>query len=671
MPRDLPLGNGDLLVTFDARYQLRDVYFPHVGQENHTVGFPCRFGVWADGTFSWTSDEGWDRRIEYEHETLVGDTQLHNAALGLRLRCRDAVDFDRPIYFKEVTVEDELGREREMRAFQHFDAHLFGNEVGDSAFYDPRSQAIVHYKGRRAFLISGTAGGTTFGLTSFAIGQKDAPGKEGTWRDAEDGELSRNPVAQGSIDSVGMLSFRVPAHGSSTVVFWIAAGESYEDVRERDKVVRERGPASFLARTKDYWRLWANKDESVADHLPTEIARLYKRSTLIIRTQVDNHGAIIAGNDSDVLRFNRDTYSYLWPRDGALIADALDLAGYGEVTRRFFFLCGDLMTREGYLLHKYNPDGSLGSSWHAWSTPEGRLELPIQEDETGLPIWALWQHYERDRDIEFIRPLYRKLVRTGADFMATFREPHTKLPAPSFDLWEERRGIHAFTTAAVWAGLTAARNFAVAFGQHELAKRYAVAAQEIREAALAHLWDEDRGRFVRTVAVLPDGMIVKDATIDISLAGIFLFGMLPAADPRVVATMKAIEQRLQVKTPVGGIARYENDHYFQVASDVTSVPGNPWFISTLWLAEHYIATAATLDDLERPLALLRWCASKALPSGVLAEQVHPHTGEPLSVSPLTWSHAAFVSAVQHYARVSARMQARLRERAMRSGEVIA
>ena len=671
MPRDLPLGNGDFLVTFDARYQLRDIYYPHVGQENHTVGDPCRFGIWVDGKFSWIGGDDWECHIEYEHETLVGDTTLHNAILGLRLRCRDAVDFDRNIYFKEVTVEDEFGREREIRAFQHFDAHLFGNEVGDSAFYDPRSQAIVHYKGRRAFLISGTSGGHSFGLTSFAIGQKDAPGKEGTWRDAEDGVLSRNPVAQGSIDSVGMLSFRVPATGSSTVVFWMAAGESYEEVRELDKLVRERGPASFLARTKDYWRLWANKDESIADHLPTEIARLYKRSTLIIRTQVDNRGAIIAGNDSDVLRFNRDTYSYLWPRDGALVADALDLAGYGEVTRRFFFLCGDLMTREGYLLHKYNPDGSLGSSWHAWSTPEGRLELPIQEDETGLPIWALWQHYERDRDIEFIRPLYRKLVRTGADFMATFREVHTKLPAPSFDLWEERRGIHAFTTAAVWAGLSAGRNFAVAFGQHELAKRYAVAAQEIREAALTHLWDEDRGRFVRTVAVLPDGMIVKDATIDISLAGIFLFGMLPASDPRVVATMKAIEQRLTVRTPVGGVARYENDYYFQISQDVASVPGNPWFVSTLWLAEWYIATAATLDDLERPLALLRWCAGKALPSGVLAEQVHPYTGEPLSVSPLTWSHAAFVSAVQRYARASARIKGRAHERATRSGEVIA
>lgn len=670
MPRDLPLGNGDFLVTFDSRYQLRDVYYPMVGMENHTVGNACRFGVWAEGAFSWISDDEWERHIGYEHETLVGDSHMRHSGLGMRLHCRDAVDFDRNIYFKEVTVEDESGRDRDVRLFQHFNASLYGNEVGDSAFYDPRSQAIVHYKGRRYFLISGTSGGHAYGLTSFAIGQKDAPGKEGTWRDAEDGDLSRNAVAQGSIDSVGMLSASVPANGSTTLVFWIAAGQAYDEVRELDKLVRERTPAGFLARTKDYWRLWANKDETIIDHLSPELTSLYKRSTLVIRTQVDNRGAIIAGNDSDVLRFNRDTYSYLWPRDGALVAEALDLAGYGEVTRRFFYLCGELITREGYLLHKYNPDGSLGSSWHGWSTAEGRLELPIQEDETGLPIWALWQHYERDRDIEFVRPLYRKLVRGGADFMATFREPKTKLPAASFDLWEERRGIHAFTTAAVVAGLTAARNFAVAFGQHEYAKRYAVAAQEIRDAALANLWDAERGRFVRTIAVLPDGRIVKDATIDISLAGIFLFGLLPADDPRVVSTMKAIEERLSVRTPVGGIARYENDTYFQIAPGTTEVPGNPWFVCTLWLTQWYIATARTPADLERPRELLEWCRAKALPSGILAEQVHPYTGEPLSVSPLTWSHAAFVSTAQHFARASARIGSGIRERTKAAGEVI-
>jgi GH15 family glucan-1,4-alpha-glucosidase len=36
MPRDLPLGTSSLLVNFDAHYFLRDLYFPHIGSENHT-----------------------------------------------------------------------------------------------------------------------------------------------------------------------------------------------------------------------------------------------------------------------------------------------------------------------------------------------------------------------------------------------------------------------------------------------------------------------------------------------------------------------------------------------------------------------------------------------------------------------------------------------------------
>ena len=46
--------------------------------------------------------------------------------------------------------------------------------------------------------------------------------------------------------------------------------------------------------------------------------------------------------------------------------------------------------------------------------------------------------------------------------------------------------------------------------------------------------------------------------------------------------------------------------------------------------------------------MLEWVASHALASGTLAEQVDPYTNQPLSVSPLTWSHAAVVQAVNQY-----------------------
>ena len=51
MPRDLPIGNGNVLIAFDRDYLLREFCFPHVGEENHTVGENFRFGVFADGQF--------------------------------------------------------------------------------------------------------------------------------------------------------------------------------------------------------------------------------------------------------------------------------------------------------------------------------------------------------------------------------------------------------------------------------------------------------------------------------------------------------------------------------------------------------------------------------------------------------------------------------------------
>jgi glucoamylase len=82
--------------------------------------------------------------------------------------------------------------------------------------------------------------------------------------------------------------------------------------------------------------------------------------------------------------------------------------------------------------------------------------------------------------------------------------------------------------------------------------------------------------------------------------------------------------------------------------DISRVPGNPWFVCTMWLARYQLQRAQTLEDLAPGLRLLEWAAQRALPSGTMAEQLHPYTGEPLSVSPLTWSHAEYVRAVQEY-----------------------
>ncbi|MBX6772096.1 MAG: glycoside hydrolase family 15 protein [Chloroflexi bacterium] len=647
MARDLPIGNGTLLVNFDFLYQLRDIYFPHVGMENHTAGHPCRFGVWVNGTFRWIADPGWQRQLGYESDTLVTRVLLRHPDLPLAIVCTDAVDFHENLYLRRVAVTSEADSALEVRFFFHHDFHIYENEVGDTAYYEPRRRVVFHYKDLRWFLINGFRGPDDHGVDQFATGQKEIGGLEGTWRDAEDGTLSGNAIAQGSVDSTVALHLTLAPRGYGEVYYWIAAGQTFDEVTAINRRVVERGPAVYLERIRHYWQLWARKDGNEMGELPVEIARLFTSSLLILRTQIDVDGGILAANDFDVTQFNRDTYSYVWPRDGAIISTALTRAGYSTPSSRFLAFCARLLTKEGYFLHKYNPDGSLASSWHPWFA-DNQPQIPIQEDETGLVLWALWQFFEHFPEVEFIKPLYRDLIIRAGEFLASYRDPESGLPLPSWDLWEERRGVHAWTVAATYAGLVAAARFANAFGEEDIRDRLLTAAREVKAGADAWLWHEELGRFVRTVHPRPSGGYDVDQTFDASVAGLFLFGMYAATDPRIVRTMESLRERLWVKTPIGGVARYENDYYHQVSHDLANVPGNPWIICTLWLARWEIARAGRPEELESATEYLHWAARRALPSGVLAEQVDPYSGAPLSVSPLTWSHGEVVLTIVDY-----------------------
>lgn len=700
-----------MLVTFDQHYRVRDLYFPHVGQENHAGG-PCRFGVWAKlpgdngderrkERVYW-SDDGWDTSLKYEYDTLATDVTMRHDAIQVELRCSDVVDFNRPVMVRRIEVVNLTEQEREVRLFHHHDFHMFGNKVGDTAYYDPQLRSVIHYRKNRYLMSCFYLDGEQQ-TDEYACGTAGFGGAEGTWRDAEDGKLGNNPVAQGAVDSTICVRATLPPGGMRVVYLVIGAGFSYDDMDTIHKFLHREGPQGSIDRTKAYWKLWlaASRTEVTPQDegeplegagLSSKVLDLFKRSLLLVRTQIDNDGAIIAANDSDIMQFSRDTYSYLWPRDGAFVADAMDAAGFPDVSRQFYRFCRDVLSHRGMFLHKYNPDGSPASSWHPWVDAKGRPQLPIQEDETALVVWALWRHFVRYRDIEFTRPMWVDLVRPAADFMVQFRDPDSKLPLPSYDLWEERYGVHAFTVATVYGGLKSAWQFAVCFGDTVRAKRYAQAAEEVREAFCKYMWSDEHGRFLRrimpadqdrTARLMGDvfaGRVPQsqfqpgfsealddvglgedteqestpaveyeqDDNIDASMFAIFALGLLPTDDERVVATMEKIEARLTVKTEVGGVARYEDDYYHQVTDDVENVPGNPWFICTLWMADYLIAKAKTVEELEPAKRYLEWVADRSLPSGVLAEQVHPQTNAPLSVSPLTWSHATVVATVVQY-----------------------
>ena len=645
MPRDIPVSNGSFLLNFDSDYQIRDVYFPFIGQENHSSGHPFLFGVWVDGQYSWMGPE-WEKDLRYQNESLVTDVSLKNEPLGLEIRCSDVVDLDLNIYIKKIEVTNLNNNSRQARLFFSHDFYLYGNDIGGTAYFDPRSCSIIHYKMHRYFLISCWAH-EQWGVKHFACGKRVTSGSLETVKEsAENGELSGEASAWGSPHSTIGIWLELASKGTTTAYYWIAAGMTYTEVAKLNLEVHNTSPEELLKRSSKYWKTWVHKDSLQLQDLPKSVTHVFDRSLLILRTQIDNHGAIIAANDSDIVRFGKDTYSYMWGRDGAFVAAALAKAGYSHVCMKYFDYCARVLSDEGYLFQHYNPDGSLASNWHSWLVA-GQEVLPIQEDSTALTLWALWIHYQSLKEVEFIRPLYSTLIKKAADFLVSYRDPQTLLPLPSYDLWEERYALHAYTVASVIAGLRAAANFAKLFHDTSLAEKYDSTADEMTEGVSRQLYHHRLKRFARSGSRIEEGYQL-DEVIDISLLSLVTLGVFDPKDPRMIETANAVREQLWLKTAVEGCARYQGDVYQRAEDSPKDIPGNPWFISTLWLAEYFIDQAENQQQLQATLPYLEWCGKNALPSGVLAEQVHPVDGSPLCVSPLTWSHSAFVWTVLRY-----------------------
>lgn len=642
MARHVVLGNGNLLVGLSADGIVRDVYYDRVGLENQTGGHPQRVGIFVDGELSWVEQYDWIVETNYLEETLVGEVFAKNDRLQLEIYFEDFVYNEEDVFVRRVKVKNLSDRKRDIKLFFHNDLEVGGYTWGVTAFYYPRYKSLVHHRGSRIFLFSGQFNGEN--LSAHSIGMTRYNGLEGTWKDAEDGNLTGNSIEHGRVDSVMEFESSIGPGRSTEGYYWMTAADTMEGVIQLHESILERTPFALYESTRDYWRAWVNKQNFSFYGLTPEQVRLFKTSLLVMRVHTDNRGSVIASSDSDMLQQGKDTYAYMWPRDGAYIAMAYSKAGYEELSKTFFQFCLDLITEDGYFMHKYLPDGSYGSSWHAW-IEHGRDILPIQEDETAIMLHALWIHYERTRDIEFIESIYNSFIKKAANFLASYRHIETDLPLHSYDLWEENHGVSTYTAASVVGGLRAAGNFAKLLSKKHDEELFTSACKLVQKALKKHLIDTKNHRLMKTLKYDEFGELKQDWRIDTSsLLGIVEFDVLDNNDPFLHECATMCTGELWNESPVGGICRYSDDQYYRVDPQFS----NPWIITTLWRAKYLIKTAKKKEDMKEVEEIFQWVADRALPSGVLPEQVHPHSGVALSATPLVWSHAEYVTAVVDY-----------------------
>lgn len=646
MARSAILGNGQMLVALDNRGSLRDLYFPYVGLEDQVRGhYIHRVGVFVDGQMSWLSDDkSWRIEIYTEDEALASRIVAVNENLKVSLNFKDLVYNERNIFIRRVEVKNLDKRSREIKLYFSHQFELYKSHGGDTAYFDPVRHAIVHYKGQRIFLINGEMDKMPF--SDFSIGLANFQGHEGTHKDADDGALSKNPIEHGPVDSVVGFYYFYSGEETKTIHYWVVAAKTMSEAHSLNDYILRKTPDHLVKTTSDFWKAWVNKFDFHFHNLSDEEVILFKKSLMVIRAHADKEGGIIASTDSDMLQQGKDTYSYVWPRDGAYTASAFSKSGDFQVARRFFQFCNDVLTDGGYLMHKYLPDKSLGSSWHPWIR-NGQFQLPIQEDETASVLVSLLEYYKESKDIEFIESIYNSFIEKAADFLVGYRDKKTKLPKGSYDLWEEKYGTSTYTCASVYGALMASAEFSRMLGKLAHESNYKKAADEIKEGIMTHLYKENEGVFIKMIN-LDDNSLAEDKTLDMSsVFGIFYFGVLDISDERLKMAMDTTWKRLSSGIRTGGLARYEGDNYFRTRHDV---PGNPWFITTLWYSQYLTASAKNEEDIKKVEEIFAWVLNHAEKSGMLSEQLDPESGRQVCASPLTWSHAEYINSVAVFLR---------------------
>lgn len=193
----------------------------------------------------------------------------------------------------------------------------------------------------------------------------------------------------------------------------------------------------------------------------------------------------------------------------------------------------------------------------------------------------------------------------------------------SYDLWEEYEGICLYSLSSIYAAFKAAIKINIVLSisgkENQLLDEYSL---KLKQYVL-----ENFNKEIKTLV-----RNLEDTRMDISIIGACVpFGMLEPDSREIVNTVQKME--MTIRTYTGGFLRYEYDNY---------VGGNPWVISTLWMALYYIE----MDERNKALECFNFVLKTAGEHGFLAEQIDNVTLKSKWVIGLSWSHAMFVIVLQ-------------------------
>ena len=556
MTSPIVLGNGQLHVTLNEFGQVDGFHFPQIGLLNHTAGQQVQhhIGVWVDGKTSWLQlhASDWEITAKYPYRALISATKAVNKKIGIALEFSDAVDGERAIFLRNIHIVNMWNDAREIRLFMHQAFTLDDRRTGaDTIEYRKGQNALLHYRGNRTFMIGGRSEAHD-SFDQYSVGHFGAPGQDGTYRDADDGELSMNKSATGMVDSTIRFTVDIPAQDSRHVQYWVAAGDSHIEAFTSHQAVQQQGVHSRIQRTLKWWHNWIHPVASVIDRVEEEFRPEFIKSLLYVRAHLDPAGAVMNVAAANGARYCR-------PYSAAVAIWPLIRLGYETEPRKFFMFCRDSLLPDGSLRPLLQADGAPGP--HAHTTAGD----PLHTNEAAMVLFMFSQFQQAQPNSDMLEVFYDALIKPLGRFVLS-SIGRKSLPKPAHSLWGEPQTASAHTTSIVYAALQAGSELAETAGDPDNAVAWRLAAADMYTAAQ------------KTFSNGKDQPLLQpNGTLDTAdVFGAFMFGLFAADGPEITHSIRKITDAMRAD---GGVApRYVNDAKNPAESAV----------ATLWLAQYYV-----------------------------------------------------------------------------------
>ncbi len=194
-------------------------------------------------------------------------------------------------------------------------------------------------------------------------------------------------------------------------------------------------------------------------------------------------------------------------------------------------------------------------------------------------------------------------------------------------IWEVRGDPQHFLYSKVmcWVALDRAIALAAVLDAADRVDAWKQARDEIAEAVLEQGWSDEAGAFTQYFG---------STALDASALMLPIVGFLPADDPRVLATIDAVAERLTDER--GLVYRYRTEE----GVDGLAGEEGTFLLCTFWLAQ----ALALSGQVERASEVFERAAAYVTDLGLLAEEVDAGTGELLGNFPQAFSHIGLVNA---------------------------